>query len=323
MSHKGGSTAAAVRAWLEIMHRDLTARAEVLNELNVFPVADSDTGVNLSTTAGYAAEAAELIEGTDIGELLQHAGRAALEQARGNSGVLLAVMLTAMGSSLEGATRVTATQLRAALVTAQVRCWSALTEPVAGTMISVLETASGTGVPETSQDGSNQQLSDWLDHVVARAGAAVVATTTQLPVLRERGTVDSGALGMLVVLVALRTALTGDPHRADPIAQIVADHAQSLSAGAAGAQPGAGTGFEVMCTVDLSPLDAAELRHELDAVGRGVIVSAVSETAIGYTWRVHVHVEDSQAALALIGARGRATNVSTTSLAASGARDAP
>lgn len=323
MSHKGGSTAAAVRAWLEIMHRDLGVRAGVLNELNVFPVADSDTGANLSTTAGYAAEAAELIEGTDIGELLQHAGRAALEQARGNSGVLLAVMLTAMGSSLEGATRVTATQLRTALVTAQLRCWSALTEPVAGTMISVLETASDTCVPENSQDGSNQQLSDWLDHVVARAGAAVVATATQLPVLRERGTVDSGALGMLVVLVALRTALTGDSRREDPVTAIVADYTASPASRLPIGDPGASTGCEVMCTVDLSPLDAAELRHELDAVGRSVIVSAVSETAIGYTWRVHVHVADPEAALTLIRARGQVTGVSTTSLAASEPRDAP
>lgn len=323
MSHKGGSTATAVRAWLELTQRELSAHASVLNDLNVFPVHGSDTGINLSTTAGHAAEAAALIEGNDIGELLRHAGRAALEEAKGNSGVLLAVMLTAMGSSLEGSTRVTAGQLRAALAAAQVRCWSALTEPVAGTMISVLETASGTRVPETSQDGSNQQLSDWLDHVVARAGAAVVATATQLPVLREYGTVDSGALGMLVVLVALRTALTGDTDRDDPVAEIIADHAGPPAWRCTGGGYPEDTGFEVMCTVDLTPLDAAELRHELDGVGRSVIVSAVTETAIGYTWRVHVHVAEPGEALALIRARGRATNLSTTSLAVAGSRDAP
>ena len=323
MSHKAGSSTTEVRNWLDAAHRRLREHSDVLDDLNVFPVADADTGANLSATVGFAAEAAHLIEGRDVGELLLYAGQAALEEARGNSGMLVALTLTALGSAVEGSSRLTAEQLKAGFTAAHVRCSSALTEPTPGTLLSVLEAAGAVPVPDTAPDGSNQQLSDWLDHVVARAGAAVVATPTQLPVLRERGTVDSGALGMLVVLVALRTALTGDPHRADPVAEIVADYGRSPAARAPDAAPGTSTGFEVMCTVDLSPLDAAELRHELDAVGHGVIVSAVSETPTGYTWRVHVHVADPQAALAPITARGRATNVSTTSLAAGEPRDAP
>lgn len=311
MSHKGGSTVSAVRDWLDSAHRALTEHTDVLNDLNVFPVADSDTGVNLSTTVGYATEAAQLIEGNDIGELLQHAGRTAMEQARGNSGVLMALTLTAMGTSLEGATRVTAGELRDALSAAQVRCWSALTDPVEGTMISVLDVVSKVSVPENSQDGSNQQLSDWMDLVIARGSHAVIDTVEQLPVLHERGTVDSGALGMLIVLVELRAALTGDEQRYNPVPDIIRDYSDHT-----GHQDKRDcVGFEVMCTVQLSALDAAELRHELDSAGDSVLVSAVSESDNdNYTWRVHVHVAEPEEALALMRARGHAVNVSVTPL---------
>jgi dihydroxyacetone kinase-like predicted kinase len=79
-------------------------------------------------------------------------------------------------------------------------------------------------------------------------------------------------------------------------------------------------GVEVMCTVELSPLDAAELRHELSEVGSSVIMSAVTERGEAYRWRVHVHVARSEDALAVIGARGKPVNLTVTSLAeASGA----
>ena len=202
MSHKAGSSTTEVRNWLDAAHRRLREHSDVLDDLNVFPVADADTGANLSATVGFAAEAAHLIEGRDVGELLVYAGQAALEQARGNSGVLAAVALTAMGQAVEGCVRLTAAQLKAALMAAQVRCWSALTEPVPGTMISVLQAAGEVPVPDTAAEGSNQQLVEWLDLMVQAATQAVIDTVDQIPVLSERGTVDSGALGMLVILDA-------------------------------------------------------------------------------------------------------------------------
>ena len=299
LSHRVGSSTTEIRNWLDAAHRRLREHADVLDDLNVFPVADADTGANLSATVGFAAEAAHLIEGRDVGELLVYAGQAALEQARGNSGVLAAVALTAMGQAVEGCVRLTAAQLKAALMAAQVRCWSALTEPVPGTMISVLQAAGEVPVPDTAAEGSNQQLVEWLDLMVQAATQAVIDTVDQIPVLTERGTVDSGALGMLVILAALRTELSGEDSAADPVQDIVRDHALPLTG-----------------TMDLSALDAAELRHELDDAGDSVIVSAVSENENGYTWRVHVHVADPDTALDLMRRRGTARNVTVTSLAA-------
>ncbi|RKQ36603.1 DAK2 domain-containing protein [Kocuria tytonis] len=301
-----------MRNWLDAAHRDLREHAELLDDLNVFPVADADTGANLSVTVGYAAEAAHLIEGRDVGELLVHAGRAALEEARGNSGVLAAVTLTAMGSAVEGSTRLTAAQLRDALTAAQVRCSSSLTEPVRGTMISVLQAAGEVPVPEDCAEGSNQQLARWLDLMVGACAEVVIDSVSQIPVLTERGTVDSGALGMLIVLAALRAELGGAADRTDPVREIIRGHTTPRTAAAHEQQEG----YEVMGTMDLTALDAAELRHELDDAGHSVIVSAVGEHEDGYTWRVHVHVTDPDVALDLMRRRGTARNVAVTSLSA-------
>ena len=312
MSHKPGSSTTEVRAWLHAAHRGLCEHADVLDNLNVFPVADADTGANLSMTVGYAAEAADLIEGKDVGELLTYAGQAALEQARGNSGVLAAVALTAMGGAVQGSVRLTAAQLKDAFTAAQVRCSSALTDPVPGTLISVLQAAGETPVPETAAEGSNQQLVDWLDLVLAACTLAVIDTVGQLPVLAERGTVDSGALGMLVLLTALRVELGGAENFVDPVPDVIRRHTHPVGQSADELQDG----YEVMGTMDLSALDAAELRHELDDAGSSVIVSAVGEHEEGYTWRVHVHVTDPDTALDLMRARGKARNVTVTTLAA-------
>ncbi|MFC6258491.1 hypothetical protein ACFP5Z_15695, partial [Kocuria oceani] len=92
------------------------------------------------------------------------------------------------------------------------------------------------------------------------------------------------------------------------------DDAAARAAGVHAAPHTVHDGVEVMCTVELSPLDAAELRHELSEVGNSVIMSAVSEAGDGYRWRVHVHVERTEEALAVIGARGEAVNLTVTSL---------
>ncbi|OLT04272.1 hypothetical protein BJF77_17340 [Kocuria sp. CNJ-770] len=303
-----------MRRWLDLAHRDLVRHSPVLNALNVFPVADSDTGTNLATTVRAAAEAAGVLETGDVGELLALAGQAALEEARGNSGTLFSVFLTAVGQSLEGQTRMSAESVRVALHAGHVRAWSVLSDPVAGTMLSVLEAAAAVPVPQDVGDGSNQQLKDFLAQVGEAARAAVLATPEQLEILRETGTVDAGALGMLVVLDALARTVGGDDAGDEAGLDQLIDDAAARAAGVHAAPNTVHGGVEVMCTVELSPLDAAELRHELSEVGSSVIMSAVSEAGDGYRWRVHVHVERTEEALAVIGARGEAVNLTVTSL---------
>ncbi|MDO5618323.1 DAK2 domain-containing protein [Kocuria sp.] len=198
-----------MQRWLEMAAGDLRDHTEILNALNVFPVADADTGSNLAATVETAALATEMLETPDLSELVTLAGQAALEEARGNSGTLFAVFLTAMGDGLQSAERLHAEALVSGLSAGSVRAWSVLTDPVPGTMLSVLAAAAAVPVPDHGEPGSKQQLTRYLRTMVAAAKDAVVASTQELEVLRGTRKVDAGALGLLIILDALRRALVG------------------------------------------------------------------------------------------------------------------
>lgn len=209
MIQRMASNASAVRRWLETAARDLRDHADLLNDLNVFPVADADTGTNLAITVETASQAMGVLETPDVSELVTLAGQAALEEARGNSGTLFAVFLTAMGGGLEGAERLHAEALANAVSIGSVRAWSALTDPVPGTMLSVLAAAAEVAVPDAGEAGSNHQLEAYLCLLVEAAQQAVMDSTRDLEVLRGTSKVDAGALGLLIILDALRRTVSG------------------------------------------------------------------------------------------------------------------
>jgi dihydroxyacetone kinase-like predicted kinase len=170
--------------------------------------------------------------------------------------------------------------------------------------------AANTGDAVQQGDHSNHGLAQTLNAAVGAALQAVVATEAQLDPLTEAHIVDAGAVGLLLVLDTLRASALGeelqpelleglhgygvqDPH-------IHLDHKSE--------------GMEVMCTINLSPLDAATLRLQLDELGESVILSAVTEVPEGYRWRVHVHAPDPEAALATIRQFGEPVHLSVTTL---------
>ncbi len=303
-----------MRRWLTRAEESLGNHSDRLNAINIFPVADGDTGTNLYLTVRAAAAAANDAETSDLGELLTIAGRAALEDARGNSGTLFAVFLTAFAEPLAGSTRLTCSLLASALHRAQIRSWSALSDPVPGTMLSVLEACAG-GAGETAStftaDDSNHALAETLTSAVQHALRAVVQTESQLGMLTEAQVVDAGGVGFLLILDALRAAALGEELHSELIDGLHGYDIQSPHIH----QGNDTDGVEVMCTITLSPLDAATLRLHLDELGDSVIMSAVSEAEEGYRWRVHVHVPDPEPALALIHRVGTPVNITVTQLA--------
>lgn len=330
----------SVRRWLSLAARELRASADVLDALNVFPVPDSDTGTNLVITVGTAAEAAEVLETPDIGELIMLAGQAALDDARGNSGSLVAVWLCAVGASLEGR-GLTAQSLAQALSSGELRSWSALTDPVPGTMLSVIRDIAAVEVPQTDEPGSKRTLLHHMERVVAVAQEAVVSSTDQLEALRGSQRVDAGALGMLIILDALRRTAAGEgsgrpvlwagapEDSAEPTGQETGARVQELlermrqvaartapeAAAALSASAAESTGVEVVATVELTALEAATVRYELTEIGRSVITSPISQIEGElWRWRVHVHVDDQQAALDVLRAHGTPRNVAVTGL---------
>ncbi|WP_051476895.1 DAK2 domain-containing protein [Arthrobacter sp. Br18] len=303
-----------MKRWLSKAEESLGNHSDRLNAINIFPVADGDTGTNLYLTMCAASRAAQEVHSADLGELLAVAGRAAMEDARGNSGTLFAVFLAAVAEPLHGSSRLTSRLLASALHRAQIRSWSALSDPVPGTMLSVLEAAARgagetAGAPES--DDSNQSLAKTLQAAVEYALEAVVRTESQLGALTEAKIVDAGGVGFLLIMDALRASSLGEELQDELLDglhgyDIQAPHIHN------GGDP---DGVEIMCTIVLSPLDAATLRLHLDELGDSVIMSAVTEVPEGYRWRVHVHVPDPEPALRLIHEAGEPVNITVTQLA--------
>lgn len=303
----------------------LANHSDRLNAINIYPVADADTGTNLYLTVRSASQALAELDPSDVGTTIAAAGRAAMEQARGNSGTLFSVFLSAMAEPLAGQQRLNGPLLAAALHRAQLRSWSALSEPMPGTMLSVLEAAAhGAADVESALNGddSNHALAETLDGAVAAAREAVVLTESQLGVLADAHVVDAGGVGLLLILDCLRSVVVGEPLQEDLLDGLSGYRVQDPNIALGMPEQ---VGVEVMCTINLSPLAAAGLRMQLDELGDSVIMSAVSEQADdtgAYPWRVHVHVPCPATALDAIQAVGDPSNVSISALSPNAAVDA-
>jgi dihydroxyacetone kinase-like predicted kinase len=240
--------------------------------------------------------------------------------ARGNSGTLFAVFLCAAAEPLSGHTRLSSPLLAAALNRAQIRAWSALSDPVPGTMLSVLDAAArAAAAVDAAHDGddSNHTLGLALDAAVDAAVEAVIRTEDQLDALHAAQVVDAGGVGMLLILDCLRSAVLGEELQSELLDGL---HGYDVQDPHIHTDMPPDEGMEVMCTIALSPLDAATLRQRLDEMGDSVILSQVGGAADAsgrYRWRVHVHVHvpDSGPAVALIRSLGEPTDLSVSELA--------
>ncbi|SUA46797.1 DAK2 domain fusion protein YloV [Nocardia africana] len=198
--------AAALRQWGALCVEQLLAHREEINALNVFPVADSDTGTNLLITMRAALAATEVPGDADLSGAADPLGamaRAATAAACGNSGIILSQVLRGLAESADRGV-LTAATLRAALRRAAVLVRESLSEPVEGTMLTVLEAAA-----DRAEDCAEETVAAVA---VAAADGAVKAlgeTPSQLVVLRAAGVVDAGARGLLVLLDALVEVCTG------------------------------------------------------------------------------------------------------------------
>ncbi|MFD4599707.1 DAK2 domain-containing protein [Streptomyces sp. NPDC058464] len=295
--------ALAVRTWCGLALGALGRSREEIDAINVYPVADGDTGTNLYMTVESAAGAVEAVfAGYELGEevpTLADAVRAmahgALIGARGNSGTILSQLLRGMAHILaEGdATHIDADGLRLALRHAADAARQAVAHPVEGTVLSVAAAAADAADAVEGDCGA-----------VARAayeGAckALAATPGQLAALERAGVVDAGGRGLVAVLGALVEAFTGEtPTAFDLHAHVEgpAGHARvdavSDARAASCAEPGGGPAFEVIYLLEAEDAAVDRLRARLDALGDSLVV--VGGDGL---WNVHVHVDDAGAAV--------------------------
>jgi dihydroxyacetone kinase-like predicted kinase len=185
-------------------------------------------------------------------------------------------------------------------------------------MLSVMEAAGrAAAAVDAGQNGnhSNHALGLVLDAAVEAALEAVVRTEGQLDALQAAHVVDAGGVGMLLILDCLRSAVLGEELNNELLDGL---HGYDVQDPHIHTGMPADDGVEVMCTISLSPLDAATLRQRLDELGDSVIMSQVGPSADAegrYRWRVHVHVPDPVPALDMIRSLGAPADVSVSELA--------
>ncbi|MDX2355658.1 DAK2 domain-containing protein [Dietzia sp. PP-33] len=307
--------------WARRCVEQLATHREEINALNVFPVPDSDTGTNLLYTMRAAVDRAEGEEawisegGGSAGarEIAVALGHGAVHGARGNSGVILSQVLRAVGEAATF-TVVDASTYRRALRTAVTLVDHALSDPVEGTIVTVLrEAAAGAG------RSSATSLVE-VARAAADAGAqALDRTTSQLPALTRAGVVDAGGRGLLVLLDTMVEVLVGRaPERPeyaipdDPLA-VSSERCDGDPGGSVDA--GADTRYEVMYSLTHSDdARADELRSALRTLGDSVVVVGDGGTGDNARWAVHVHTDDIGTAIEVALPLGRVTEIRVTDM---------
>ncbi|GAA3055312.1 DAK2 domain-containing protein [Actinokineospora globicatena] len=283
--------AGEVRRWVAACVQSLDAHRAGIDRINVYPVADGDTGSNLLDTLRAALEAllrAPSADRVDAGAAFGVAARGALAGARGNSGVIASQLLRGMAEALRGLDTIGGPDLRAALRAGARMATAAVSEPMPGTMLSVLDAAAA------ADDGDD--LHEVASAAASAAAEALRRTPEQLPVLAEAGVVDAGGRGVVVLLDALVAVVAEQPAAVVAAARARADEPDGLETRLVMAREGGSDlyGYEVMYLLhDTDDAAADRLRDDLDRLGDCVSVVGDGDGL----WTVHVHCNDIGAAI--------------------------
>src|SRR4051794_39872253 len=300
-------------------YANLEARRQEVNDLNVFPVADGDTGDNMAMTMRAVMEELDRLDGMEVDEvgrtqLVQALARAALMGARGNSGVILSQIVR--GAAEELASRpgelIDPVLVASAFASAADAAYDSVRDPAEGTMLTVFREMAHSiarqlahldagkqrleqGVSDEMQDAV---LAEVLERAIADGQRAVGRTPEPLEVLRESGVVGAGGYGLVLILAGVVAGLRGDE---EAVPEVNHHEAPKLS------QPHHEDSRFRYCTnfiVSGTGLSSRDFLPRLEGLGDSVLVVGDEVTL-----KVHVHTDDPEAAVALFEDAGKVTNL--------------
>jgi DAK2 domain fusion protein YloV len=273
----------AATAWLE-------QNAESINEINVFPIPDGDTGTNMFLTMKATMAAAEEAPGDSVGAVAAAMAEGALMGARGNSGVILSQIIRGLATGMAGKKQVGAVEFADSLARATEAAYKAVTNPVEGTILTVCREAGEAAL--RSSNNPVDDITDVLEEACEAARKAVENTPALLPVLREAGVVDAGGQGLYVMFEGALSYLQGvqlsraASHRFGSIDEQWLSQAHALH----GDEEAFGYCTEFVLTGE--KLSTEAIRAKLEAEGQSLLVVG-DERAV----QVHVHTADPGGAI--------------------------
>lgn len=264
----------------------LVEESDFVNALNVFPVPDGDTGTNMSMTFKAAVKEIENLNSESIGETSKKLAKGALMGARGNSGVILSQILRGISKGLEGKNDVDSTELALAFLEGSKSAYKAVMRPTEGTILSVIRAAAEAAVKEEKQD-----VIDLLKVVVDASKVMLDKTPELLPALKKAKVVDSGGMGLYIILQGMYDALK-DGIKAE-IKDVVVKDANVTGAGAGSAKDidikfGYCTEFIILGDAK----KAKAFQDEIESLGDSMIV-------VGYDDVIKVHIHTNNPGLVL------------------------
>jgi len=298
-----GIDADSLRTWLDASLEALSQSRAAIDSLNVFPIADGDTGTNMYLTVEACVQASEALEPpVALTQMTAAVTQGALWGARGNSGVIVSEALRGIFEVIAQCpdnSPLDFDVLARALRMASDRATAAVARPVEGTILTVARVAAECAEMIAAehrrmpQGEGHRGFVRALLEISAAAHEALARTTDQLPVLREAGVVDAGAQGLVVIYDALIDVVTGvRRHRAPVIGRDRGRETSDQARNPVQTQTSVTGDYEVMFVCEAEETVITEIRNILDSLGDSLVVSGGPSM-----WSVHVHVNDAGAAI--------------------------
>ena len=265
--------------------QNIEAKKEYINELNVFPVPDGDTGTNMSLTIMAAAKEVTALEKPDMVSLAKAISSGSLRGARGNSGVILSQLLRGFTKAVRDEKEITVDILAAACVRAKDTAYKAVMKPKEGTILTV---AKGIAEKAVEMALETDDLEMFLPALIEEGDAVLARTPEMLPVLKEAGVVDSGGQGLMEVIKGAYDAFLGKEVDYKAITPCAGSNVTKISAEAtADIKFGYCTEFIILTEKEFTEEDEHEFKAYLESIGDSIVCVADDDVV-----KIHVHTND-------------------------------
>lgn len=251
---------------------------QAINDLNVFPVPDGDTGTNMSLTIQTAAQELKKIEPATVDQAASVTASALLRGARGNSGIILSLLFRGIAKELKGCKEADGAAFAAALQEGVAAAYNAVMKPAEGTILTVSRLAAERAVNAAEEHNSVEYV---IEQAIAQGEITLAQTTDMNPVLKKAGVVDAGGKGFLLILGGMLSALRGEerPELTEENAQEKADFAMLN-------EEDITFTFDTVFIVRKSGRSIEPFRRFLDGIGDSLVIGEDDEA-----FKVHVHTD--------------------------------